>query len=139
MAFGKQATQQESYIPPINQGHKQSPNRASTQTSNQTGAQTGAKPKQQQRRSTEPDLSKMRKFTAVIETPEERKVRLIAKTINVTFGVIARLTILGVVGYFAWQSYLASGGFSIRQFILPGLIAADLGRVLIKASKPGTK
>ena len=88
--------------------------------------------------SVEPDLSKIRKCR-IEETPEERKKRLAAKTVNFGATIIARLVIIAALGVYAWGEYQASG--RIHRGVLFGLVAmgGDLGRVLLKMMEPGSK
>lgn len=86
----------------------------------------------------EPDLSRIRP-RGIEETPDERKRRLTAKTVNFTFTIIARLVIMGALGQFGYEAYQATG--MVHRGVAAGLfaIAADLGRVILKAMTPGTK
>ncbi|MBT8473197.1 MAG: hypothetical protein HKN14_09480 [Marinicaulis sp.] len=88
--------------------------------------------------SIEPDLSKIRKCR-IEETPEERKKRLAAKTVNFGATIIARLVIIAALGVYAWGEYQTSG--RIHRGVLFGLVAmgGDLGRVLLKMMEPGSK
>ncbi|WP_375207017.1 hypothetical protein [Hyphococcus sp.] len=85
-----------------------------------------------------PDLSRIRPFGA-IETPEERKKRLTAKTLNFSATFIARLVIMGAVGYLMYDIWQGTGvihrGYAMGMFAM----TADFGRVLLKAMEPGTK
>ncbi len=86
----------------------------------------------------QPDLSRIRPRGA-IETPEERKRRLAAKTVNFTMTFIARIAIMIAVGYLIYDSWLGTGaihrGYATGMF----LMVADFGRVVLKAMEPGTK
>lgn len=86
----------------------------------------------------EPDLSRIRPC-AIEETPEQRKKRLAAKTVNFTATILARLLIMGGLGVFAYDIYEGSG--AIHRGAAAGLFAMtlDFGRVLMKAMQPGTK
>lgn len=88
--------------------------------------------------SIEPDISRIRP-RGISETPEERKRRLAAKTINFTATIIARLVILAAGGLYLWNEAQFSGG--VHRGAVAGMIAMtiDLGRVAVKASTPGTK
>ena len=88
--------------------------------------------------SVEPDLSRIRKCS-IDETPEERKKRLAAKTVNFSATIIARLVIIGAAGLFAWSEFQNTG--KIHRGVALGIFAmtADLGRVLLKALEPGSK
>ncbi len=90
------------------------------------------------RESVQPDLSKMRK-NRIEETPEQRKKRLAAKTVNFGATFLARIIIIGAAGYFGYQSYEMTGifprGIGIGIFVM----VADFGRVLLKAMDPGSK
>ena len=88
--------------------------------------------------SVEPDLSRIRKCS-IDETPEERKKRLAAKTVNFSATIIARLVIIGAAGLFAWSEFQNTGKF--HRGVALGIFAmtADLGRVILKALEPGSK
>lgn len=88
--------------------------------------------------SVEPDLSRIRKCS-IDETPEERKKRLAAKTVNFSATIIARIVIIGAAGLFAWSEFQSTG--KIHRGVALGMFAmtADLGRVLLKALEPGSK
>lgn len=88
--------------------------------------------------SLEPDLSRIRP-RCVDETPEARKKRLAAKTINFTATILARLVIMGALGNFMWETYQLTGGFHRGAVMGSFLILVDLGRVAMKAMEPGTK
>ncbi|WP_375202267.1 hypothetical protein [Hyphococcus sp.] len=87
----------------------------------------------------QPDLSRMRPRGLAMETPEERKKRLAAKTINFTATFFARIVIMGVVAYLMYEVYQGTGaihrGYAMGMFAM----VADFGRVLMKAMEPGTK
>ena len=88
--------------------------------------------------SVEPDLSKMRK-NRIEETPEQRKKRLAAKTVNFGATFIARIIIIGAAGYYGYQSFEMTGAFprgiGMGIFVMVG----DFGRVMLKAMEPGSK
>lgn len=86
----------------------------------------------------EPDVSRIRPLTPD-ETPEARKKRLAAKTVNFTATILARLIILAGAGLYIWKSYDFSG--QLPRTAALGLFAmtADLGRVALKALEPGGK
>lgn len=90
------------------------------------------------RASLEPDQSRIRKCS-IDETPAQRKKRLAAKTMNFSATIIARITILVAVGYYAWAEFKGIGG--VHRGIVIGIFVmlADLGRVIIKALDPGSK
>ena len=92
----------------------------------------------QRRVSVEPDVSRIRK-NMIDETPQQRKKRLAAKTVNFGATMIARIVILAGVGLYAWNTYQFSG--EIHRGVALGLfvIAADFGRVCLKAMTPGSK
>ncbi len=90
------------------------------------------------RQSVEPDLSRMRK-SRIDETPEQRKKRLAAKTVNYGATFIARFVIIGAVGYFAWEHFKMTGNFHRGYVIGIFLMFADLGRIALKAMEPGGK
>ncbi len=84
------------------------------------------------------DPSRMRP-RQIEETPEDRKRRLAAKTVNFTATIIARIVIIAGAGVYAWNQYQLTGqvhrGVAIGVFVMIG----DLGRVIMKAAEPGTK
>ncbi len=88
--------------------------------------------------SLEPDVSRIRKI-AIEETPEERKLRLAAKTVNFSATILARMIILAAAGLYVWKTYQFSG--QVHRGIAIGMFAmtADLGRVALKALEPGSK
>lgn len=86
----------------------------------------------------EPDLSRIRP-RGVDETPEQRRKRLAAKTVNFTFTIAARLVIMAALGLLIWNNYEMTGAFQRGPVIGVFLIFADLGRVIMKAMEPGTK
>ena len=102
-------------------------------------AAVGGDPIQQVKRaSVEPDLSRIRK-NRIEETPEERKKRLAAKTVNFGATFMARAIIIGVAGYYGYEAYQATNVFP--RGIALGIFAmlADFGRVLMKCMEPGSK
>ena len=88
--------------------------------------------------SVEPDLSRIRK-SRIEETPEERKKRLAAKTVNYTASFIGRLIVIAAASLYGWEHLQMTGsmhhGISIGVFIM----AADFVRVAMKAATPGSK
>jgi|GEM_PF-1544240 len=99
----------------------------------------GASPAQPRRSANvQPDPSRIRP-RQIEETPEMRKRRLAAKTVNFTATIIARIVIIAAAGLWAWKQYEYTGqihrGVAIGIFVMFG----DLGRVIMKASEPGTK
>ncbi|MEM8772547.1 MAG: hypothetical protein AAGD92_12940 [Pseudomonadota bacterium] len=88
--------------------------------------------------SLEPDPSRIRP-RQIEETPEARKRRLAAKTINFTATILARLVIIGAAGFYMWSEYQLTR--QVHRGIMFGVFAmvGDLGRVILKASEPGTK
>lgn len=88
--------------------------------------------------SVEPDLSKMRK-NRIEETPEQRKKRLAAKTVNFGATFLARLIIIGAAGYYGYEQFQQTGivprGVAMGVFVMLG----DFGRVILKAMEPGSK
>ena len=86
----------------------------------------------------QPDLSRMRP-RGVNETPEQRARRLMAKKINFTMTILARLAIMGAVAYLMNETYQGTGaihrGYATGMFFM----VADFGRVILKAMEPGTK
>ena len=96
-------------------------------------------PSHQRRRvSVEPDVSRIRR-NVIDETPELRKRRLAAKTVNFTTTFIARAVILAALAYYAWGAYQFSG--SVHRGVMIGMFAMtlDFGRVALKAMEPGSK
>jgi len=88
--------------------------------------------------SLKPDLSRIRARISDA-TPEDRKRRLAAKTVNFTFTILARLVIIAAIGMFVWNQYQFSGQVPRGAIIGVFAIFADLGRVILKAMEPGTK
>ncbi len=86
----------------------------------------------------DPDPSRIRP-RGIEESPEERKRRLRAKTVNFTATIIARIVIIAGAGFWAWKQYEFTGqihrGVAVGAFAMFG----DFGRVLLKAIEPGTK
>ncbi len=93
---------------------------------------------QARRESVEPDLSKMRK-NRIEETPEERKKRLAAKTVNFGITFLARIIIIGAAGYIGYLAYESTGIFPRNIGVGITIVLADFGRVLLKAMEPGSK
>lgn len=91
-----------------------------------------------QRLTHEPDLSRMRP-RGIEETPDQRKRRLAAKTVNFTATILARLLIIAALGLYAYDIHESSG--AIHRGAAAGIVAMllDFGRVLMKAMQPGTK
>lgn len=90
------------------------------------------------RESVQPDLSKMRK-NRIEETPEQRKKRMAAKTVNFGATFLVRIIIIGAAGYFGYQVYESTGAFPRNIGIGIFVMVGDFGRVLIKAMEPGSK
>lgn len=90
------------------------------------------------RESVKPDLSKMRK-NRIEETPEQRKKRMAAKTVNFGATFLVRIIIIAAALYFGYQTVELTGvfprGVGIGIFVMVG----DFGRVLLKAMEPGSK
>lgn len=86
----------------------------------------------------EPDLSRIRP-RGIEETPEQRKRRLTAKTLNFTATIVARLVIMAGLGLFLWNGYEMTGAIQRGPAVGAFLVFADLGRVILKAMEPGTK
>ena len=86
----------------------------------------------------QPDPSRIRP-RQIEETPEDRKRRLAAKTVNFTATIIARVVIIAAAALWAWEEYQYTGqihrGVAVGIFVMFG----DLGRVMMKAAEPGTK
>ncbi len=98
----------------------------------------GGAPAQPRRVSVEPDLSRIRR-NSIDETPEARKKRLAAKTVNYTATFLARIVIIAAAGYYGYELYHSTG--QVHRGIAVGIFAmtADLGRVILKAMEPGSK
>lgn len=103
-----------------------------------SGAAAMAAPGPPRRVSVEPDVTRIRKC-AIEETPEERKKRLAAKSVNFGASFFARILILGAAGYFLWIEFQSTG--QIHRAVATGVFAmvADFGRVVMKAMTPGSK
>lgn len=88
--------------------------------------------------SVEPDMSRIRKCS-IDETPEERKKRLAAKTVNFGATFIARIIIMAAAGFFLWTELQNTG--KVHRGVVVGMFAmlADFGRVMMKALEPGSK
>jgi hypothetical protein len=75
----------------------------------------------------------------LMETPEQHKKRMTAKTINFTMTFFARFVIMGAVAYLMYGIYEGTGslhrGYAVAMFAM----IADFGRVTLKAMEPGTK
>jgi hypothetical protein len=87
----------------------------------------------------EPDISRIRKTNMVDETLEAHKRRLAAKTVNFSTTFLVRIIILAAVVYYAWNEHHLTG--QIHRGVAIGLLvmAADFGRVALKAMTPGSK
>jgi len=87
----------------------------------------------------EPDLSRINKTNMLDDTPEARKRRLAAKTVNFSTTFLVRIIILAAVAYYIWNERQLTG--QIHRGVAIGLLvmAADFGRVALKAMTPGTK
>ncbi|VAV97093.1 hypothetical protein MNBD_ALPHA05-229 [hydrothermal vent metagenome] len=87
----------------------------------------------------EPDVSRIRKTNMIDETPEAHKRRLAAKTINFSTTFLIRIIIFAAVLYYAWSQHQLTG--QIHRGLAIGLLvmAADFGRVSLKAMTPGSK
>ncbi len=94
--------------------------------------------RQRPRGELQPDPSRIRP-RQLEETPEDRKRRLAAKTVNFTATTIARIVIIAAAGLWAWEQYQYTG--QIHRGVAVGILVmfGDLGRVIMKASEPGTK
>ncbi len=87
----------------------------------------------------EPDLSRIKKTNMLDATPEAHKRRLAAKIVNFSTTFLVRIIILAAVAYYAWNEYQFTG--QIHRGVAIGLLvmAADFGRVTLKAMTPGSK
>ena len=88
--------------------------------------------------SVEPDLSRINR-NRVVETPEERKKRLAAKTVNFGATFAARIIIIAAACIYGYDLYQSTG--VMHRGIAVGVLAmiVDFGRVLLKAMEPGSK
>ena len=88
--------------------------------------------------SVEPDLSRINK-NRIVETPEERKKRLAAKTVNFGATFIARIIIIAAACAYGYDLYQSTG--AVHRGVAAGVLAmiVDFGRVLLKAMEPGSK
>ncbi len=86
----------------------------------------------------EVDLSRMR-ARGVEETPQQRKKRLAAKTVNFGATFLARVLIMLALASFGYDIYESTG--VIHRGVGAGMFAMvlDFGRVVMKAMEPGTK
>lgn len=88
--------------------------------------------------SVEPDLSRINK-NRLIETPEERKKRLAAKSVNFSASFIGRSAIIGAALWYGYGLYQSTGDIDRLVAIGVLVMAADFGRVLLKAMEPGSR
>ena len=88
--------------------------------------------------SVEPDLSRIQK-SPIIETPEVRKKRLAAKTINYSATILARIVIIAAACMWGYEQMKTTG--VVHRGVAAGVFAMflDLGRVTMKALTPGSK
>ena len=88
--------------------------------------------------SVEPDLSRINK-NRIVETPEERKKRLAAKTVNFGATFTARIIIIAAACVYGYDLYQSTG--EVHRGVAAGVLAmvVDFGRVLLKAMEPGSK
>ena len=88
--------------------------------------------------SVEPDLSRINK-NRLIETAEQRKKRLAAKSVNFSASFIARAAIIAAALWYGYGLYQSTG--DIDRMVAVGVLvmAADFGRVLLKAMEPGSR
>jgi hypothetical protein len=95
-------------------------------------------PKPQRRKELQIDVTRIRP-RQIEETAEQRKRRLAAKTVNFTATIIARVVIIVGAGIYGWDIYESTG--QVHRGVAIGIIVmiGDLGRVVMKASEPGTK
>ena len=102
------------------------------------GAATASAGGPARRVSVEPDLSRIKRRQPN-ETPEERKRRLAAKTVNFTATFIARIVIMVGLAFYGYNIYETTG--VVPRGLAAGFVAmiVDFGRVVIKCSEPGTK
>ena len=85
--------------------------------------------------SVEPDLSRINKNRSG-ESPAERKKRLAAKSVNFSASFLARAAILSAAIWYGYEGYRATGDIDRLVAVAVLAMAADFGRVLIKAMQP---
>lgn len=88
--------------------------------------------------SVEPDLSRINK-NRLIETPEQRKKRLAAKSVNFSASFLARIAIIGAALWYGYGLYQSTGDIDRLVAIGVLVMALDFGRVLLKAMEPGSR
>lgn len=96
----------------------------------------GAQPRK--RVSVEPDLSRINK-NRIIETPEQRKKRLAAKSVNYSASFMARAAIIAAALWYGYESYQSTGDIDRIVAIAVLVMAADFMRVMVKAMEPGSR
>lgn len=132
MGFGKQAA-----VPRVSAGRLAAlAGGGAVQPVSAPGGEASSAPKR--RVSVEPDLSRINR-NRIIETPEARKRRLAAKTMNFGATFIARTVIFAAAGFYGYELYQQTG--DIHRGVAVGMLAmaADFGRVMLKAMEPGSK
>ncbi len=87
----------------------------------------------------EPDVSRIRKTNIVDETPEAHKRRIAAKAVNFSITFLIRTIIFAAVVYYAWNEQKLTGHIHRGMAIGLLVMAADFGRVALKAMTPGSK
>lgn len=104
-----------------------------------SGASSEAAGGQPRRRATvEPDLSRINK-NRIIETPEQRKKRLAAKSVNYSASFMVRSVILAAAMWYGYEAYQSTGDIDGIIAVAVLVMAADFGRVLFKAMEPGSR
>lgn len=88
--------------------------------------------------SVEPDLSRINK-NRLVETPQERKKRLAAKSVNFSASFMARSAIIAAALWYGYGLYQSTGDIDRMVAIGVLVMAADFGRVLLKAMEPGSR
>ena len=103
-----------------------------------SGAPPASDEPPRRRVSVEPDLSRINK-NRLIETAEQRKKRLAAKSVNFSASFIARTAIIGAALWYGYGLYQSTG--DIDRMVAVGVLvmAVDFGRVLLKAMEPGSR
>jgi len=88
--------------------------------------------------SLEPDLSRISKIR-LDETPAQRKKRLAAKSVNFSASFIVRIAIIGAALWYGYEAYRSTGAIDRAVALAVLVMAADFGRVLLKALQPGSR
>lgn len=92
----------------------------------------------QRRVSVEPDLSRINK-TRIIETPEQRKKRLAAKSVNFSASFMARGAIIAAALWYGYEAYQSTGDIDSIVAGVVLVMTVDFARVMFKAMEPGSR